>query len=222
MASLDAFYRGGPATPSDAFPPACLRTHWDPTMVVKHVLPDSHMAAPQTYDPRPATRDCFFYNTGAPAGGGPAPTLADPREGLPPTPAQFLGGPHRPAPSVGSGVFPPGGAASLSFPYSGFKPAVETDLLRVDEPATKCAGGRYIPAGGVPPANISDRRVPGSVPPREPVAPYSECWAEDDAAAWSRSSRLFFNPTRYDRTNTTPPGLYKPPSQGAIRSLPTM
>lgn len=214
--SLDDFYRGGPATVNDAFPPACLRTHWDPTMVVKHVLPDLHVAAPLSYDPRPATRDCFFYNVGAPS--GPAPAPKEPSEGLPPTPPQFLGGLHRPESSVGSGVMPPGGAASLGFPYSGFKPMIETDLLRVNEPATKCAGNRYIPTGGVPPANISDRSVPGSVPPREPPAPYSACRAQDDAAASARSSRLFFNPTRYDRTNTTPPGLYKPPSQGAMLS----
>lgn len=216
MATLDDFYRGGPASPAAAFPPACLRTHWDPTMVVKHVLPDSHIAAPHTYDPRPSVRDCFFYNTGAPGGGGPAPHPAEPSQGLPPTPPQFLGGPHRPEPSVGSGVFPPGGAASLGFPYSGFKPAVETDLLRIDEPATKCANKRYIPPHGVPLPSVSGNAVPGSVPPRVPVAPYSECRREDDAAAWARSNRLFFNPTRYDRTVMTPPGLYRPPSVGAL------
>ena len=220
MASLDDFYRGGPATPAEAFPPACLRTHWDPTMVVKHVLPDFHVAAPQTYDPRPAVRNCVFYNTGAPGGGGPAPHPAEPSEGLPPTPPQFLGGPHRPEPSVGSGVFPPGGAASLGFPYSGFKPAVETDLLRIDEPATKCAQKRYIPPHGLPLPSVSGNAVPGSVPPRVPVAPYSECRQEDDAAAWNRSNRLFFNPTRYDRTVMTPPGLYRPPSVGALPTPP--
>lgn len=221
MASLDDFYRGGPATPAEAFPPACLRTHWDPTMVVKHVLPDSHIAVPRTYDPRPAVRDCFFYNTGAPGGGGPAPHPAEPSQGLPPTPSQFLGGPHRPEPSVGSGVFPPGGAASLGFPYSGFKPAVETDLLRIDEPATKCAQKRYIPPHGVPLPSVSGNAVPGSVPPRAPVAPYSECRREDDVGAWARSDRLFFNPTRYDRTVMVPHGLYRPPSVGAVRTLPT-
>lgn len=238
MASLDDFYRGGP----EAFPPACLRTHWDPTMVVAHVLPDFHMAAPQTYDPRPAVRNCFFYNTGAPGGGGPAPHPAEPAQGLPPTPPQFLGGPHRPEPSVGSGVFPPGGApfagigegasdrpafsrpggaASRGFPYSGFKPAVETDLLRIDEAATKCAEKRYVPPHGMPLPSVSGNAVPGSVQPRVPVAPYSECRREDDAVAWARSSRLFFNPTRYDRTTMTPPGLYRPPSINAVREPPS-
>ena len=247
MTSLDDFHSGGPK----AFPPACLRTHWDPTMVVAHVLPDFHIAtAGQTYDPRSAVRDCFFYYTGAPvfSHGGPAPHPAEPSQGLPPTPPQFLGGPHRPKSSVGSGVFPPGGAASISFPFSGFKPAVETDLLRVDEPATKCAQKRYIPPNGMPLPSVSGNEVPGSLPPRAPVAPYSECRREDDAAAWERSNRLFFNPTRYDRTTMAPsvrpraerleapppktavgvpsvrpraePRLYRPPSLGAVREPP--
>jgi len=42
------------------------------------------------------------------------------------------------------------------------------------------------------------------------------CRAADDEAAWNRSARLFYNPTKYDRTTDVPPGVYQASSRGAL------
>ena len=50
------------------------------------------------------------------------------------------------------------------------------------------------------------------------VTTSTHCRAEDDQAAWERSSRLFFNPTRYDRTAMVPAtGLRQAESKMALR-----
>jgi hypothetical protein len=213
--NLAAFYAGGPRTVTQAFPPACLRTHWDPTMVVKHVLPD--FRAVQPLDPRPASKICFAYHYSS---AGDAPLPPPPKSTLPPTPQQFLGGLHRPAGRTTPGdVWPPGGAAELGFPYRGFKPDVETDVLRIDEPLTKCAEKRYIPPGGTPAPRDSTDVVEGSPAVARPevlAGPHAGCREEDDVEAWARSDRLFFNPTKYDRTITVPPGLKLATSRHAL------
>lgn len=205
--ALGDFYDKGPKTTAGAFPPACLRTHWDPTMVVKHVLPDFYLAG--VLDPRPASKICFAYHHSS---AGDAPLPIQPPPTLPPTPPQFLGGLHRPAPTVGGKVFPPGGAAEINFPYRGFRADVETDVLRIDEPLTKCAEKRYIPPQGVPAARDFTDVVEGSTPPPPPEVlggPHAGCREADDAAAWARSDRLFFNPTKYDRSAGVPPGTVR-------------
>jgi hypothetical protein len=45
----------------------------------------------------------------------------------------------------------------------------------------------------------------------------TNCRAEDDQEAWNRSARLFFNPTRYDRTTMVPAGLKQAESKMALR-----
>jgi hypothetical protein len=212
---LSAFYDGGPKTTAEAFPPACLRTHWDPTMVVKHVLPDFYAAQP--LDPRPATKVCFAYHH---TSAGDAPLPAQPPPSVPSTPPQFLGGLHRPEPPHLTGkVWPPGGAAELGFPYRGFKPDVETDVLRIDEPLTKCAEKRYIPPNGTPAARDFTNVVEGSTQPSPPEVlggPHAGCREADEAEAWARSDRLFFNPTKYDRTMAVPPGVRQASSRHAL------
>jgi hypothetical protein len=204
---LKEYYNGGPQTTAEAFPPACLRTHWDPTMVVKHVLPDFYAAG--TLDPRPAAKICFAYHYSS---AGDAPLPAEPRSTLPPTPPQFLGGLHAPGPTVGGAVWPPGGHAKINFPSRGYKVDVETDVQRIDEPLTKCAEKRFIPPGGVPaPRDFTDA-VEGSSPPGPPEVlggPRAGCREADDAEAWARSDRLFFNPTKYDRSTMVPPGAVR-------------
>jgi hypothetical protein len=222
--SLADFYAGGPRTTAAAFPPACLRTHWDPTMVVKHVLPNFQIGG-QLLDPRPASKICFQYHHTS-AGDAPLPgEFALPT--VPETPSEFLGGLQRPgaaaalAAARAARIVPPGGAAGLSFPYGRYNVDAETDVLRVDEPLTRCAERRYIPSHGVPAPADSTNVIPGSHPPAAPDVLYTPhpagCRAADDAAAWERSSRLFFNPTRYDRTTYVPPNLKRAES---IHALP--
>ena len=222
-AQLAEFYAGGPRTTAAAFPPACLRTHWDPTMVVKHVLPNFQIGG-QLLDPRPAAKICFQYHHTS-AGDAPLrgefalPSVSD-------TPQQFLGGLQRPdaaaalARAAAARVVPPGGAAGLSFPYARYNVTAETDVLRVNEPLTRCAEKRYMPPHGVPAPADSTNVVPGSLPPAAPevlnVPHPAGCREADDIAAWERSSRLFFNPTKYDRTAYVPPNLMRAASLHAL------
>ncbi len=47
--------------PADFFPAVCLKTHWDPTAILKRTLPEGYV--PQPTDPRPWTRICMEYTT---------------------------------------------------------------------------------------------------------------------------------------------------------------
>lgn len=208
--SLDEFYMTGPRAPREAFPPACLRTHWDPTMIVKHVLPDFQTPIPEL-DPRPAAFICTSYHVRSP---GDAPLLQKPPSTIPITPPEFLGGAKRPVTSSSpSYVFPPGSRAMYGAPFQGYNSEAESDLFRISEKLTKCAEKRYIPTHGIPADNSIINIVPDSLPvPAITVlqGPRAGCREEDDKAAQERSSRLFFNPTRYDRTNTNPASIRHP------------
>ena len=195
MASLNAYYEGGPKTWNEAFPPVCLTTHWDPTALTNHVLPQQAQRN-LALDPRPSAKICTEYydesagdatlNTSTP----PPPEIPAALRGInaPPQPQ------HKPSDYA---LFPPGGAASYGFPYQGYETQVnaESDLQRLDEPLTRCAEKRYIPRGGLPAQGVSIKGQAG-------------CRNQDDQAAWDRSARLFFNPTRYDRTTMVPKNLY--------------
>jgi hypothetical protein len=47
--------------PADFFPAVCLKTHWDPSAILRHTLPGGYV--PQPLDPRPWTRICMEYTT---------------------------------------------------------------------------------------------------------------------------------------------------------------
>jgi hypothetical protein len=219
MASeLDEFYSGGPRTFAEAFPPVCIRSHWDPTMITARVLPQAGMQANLALDPRESFRICTQYFT---ASAGDAPLAAAPVPPPPAIPAELRGGPHRPM--TGHGFFyPPGGAASTGFPYKGFHSDTESDILRLDEPLTKCAEMRYMPRNGFPAPTMGTNTITG-IDQRPAMDSHllntgtlAGCREADDRAAAERSSRLFFNPTRYDRTIGVPKNLRRAESQGAV------
>lgn len=219
MSSLDAFYSGGPKTTQEAFPPVCIRTHWDPTRLTTHVLPNFTHPVQQALDPRPAARICAQYYTTSP---GDTP-LAMPNETPLAIPKAFLGG------ALASGrqpssVFPPGGAAGRSFPYADYAHAInsESDLYRLDEPLTKCGERRWM---GPPARIIATNVVPNSdtsilSASALEVRTQAGCRNADDEVAWNRSARLFFNPTKYDRSTNVPGNLYLAESQGALACKP--
>jgi hypothetical protein len=226
-ATLDEYYQGGPKDWNEVFKATCIKSHWDPTMVVEHVLPKfQHDMA---LDPRQSVRNCYVYYNTSP---GDAQVKDYPVMEPQQAPHYLLGGPHRPntyeKPQIVAlqnvPVFPPGGAASLGFPYDKFNANAETDVLRIDEPLTKCAEKRYIPPGGIPAPSIQNRDVPGVYlgdsstlsPLLTRVSKQAGCRNQDDEQAWNRSARLFFNPTKYDRTITVPPNLYQPSSHNAL------
>jgi hypothetical protein len=227
-AALSEAYSSGPKDWQEVFNNTCVKTHWDPTMVVQHILPKfQHTMA---MDPRPSTRNCYVYYNSSP---GDAPTPTYPQNTPPPIPDYLLGGPHRPIyPVVGlpptsqKPVFPPGGQASISFPYMGYEDNVnkESVLFILNEDLSRCANKKYIPPGGHPPPGMATNHIPGASfansttlsPGVNTVLTKTGCRAQDDELAWNRSARLFFNPTKYDTTITDPPDLYKPSSHNAL------
>ncbi len=205
--SLDEQFGGGPKSFQEAFPPFCISTAtWDPTRVVKNVLPDPNTPVPpQVLDPRQAVQVCRQYYTESPADSLPAGVLeADVPLPIPPAlqgPVAFM----RPEASRLPAPVPPGGAAGLGAPYSVWAAEVdrEADLLRLGEKLTKCKELRYRPQ---PAQLIADQTnmVPGAqeVPtfaPVQRVVGTTGCREADDNSAWNRSGRMFFNCTRQDR-----------------------
>ncbi len=218
--SLNDFYAGGPTSFQEAFPPICITTHWDPTLVSRHVLPQQ-ASAPLAEDPRQAVRICTSYYSLA---------REDKERTIPPAPLQFIA-PHgglasqsqpqeklnipatlfgpaiyqRPVENSGLTATPPGGAAGRGAPYEVYAESVgdEADLWRLNEPLTRCKERRYRPGPSVP--TDSTNTLPhvshelGLSPYATHIQTTTGCRAADDEAAWNRSGRLFFNHTRYDR-----------------------
>jgi hypothetical protein len=206
MSSLDDFYKGGPKTTAEAFPPICLRSHWNPTMVTNHILPSMPLHNSLALDPRPSTKICTtYFNSSA----GDAP-LSNPSQDTPlEIPTSLRGGPQRKEP-LPSAVMPPGGAASRGFPYGNFDPEEESELSLLYYPLTKCSEGRYIPVKYAPATNELQGVRQKFTDKALDVASLAGCRGADDDAAWQRSSRMFMNPTRYDRTTDVPTGLRGP------------
>jgi hypothetical protein len=216
MSDIQTAYANGPKTWNDAFPPLCLRTHWDPTAVSQMILPGAAQRQ-LVLDPRPASMICRQYYTTSP-GDGPIQSSEFQTMSIP---ASLRGGSNRPDAALPQVPFPPGGAAGLGFPYTGFNSQTESDLLRLRETLTKCAEKRYIPPNGVPASDMGIHTILGADQTPHIVANVvktsTNCRAEDDATAWERSSRLFFNPTRYDRTTMVPASLKQAESKKALR-----
>ena len=214
-ASLDEFYAGGPKTWQEAFPPFCVKTHWDPTALTNYVLPNAKKQPDLAMDPRPSTRICYvYYNISA----GDAPLANPPVDARPVIPAAYRNNsavPQRRAPPpVADPVMPPGGAASTGFPFAGYNAEAETEVEIRDLPLSRCAERKYIPKGG-PRASMGSHDLPGAdlsnrsslSPLLTTVTKIAGCREADDAENDKRSSRLFFNPTRYDRTTMVPSNL---------------
>jgi hypothetical protein len=223
METLKTFYEGGPETWNEAFPPICVKSHWDPTMVTSHILPTVQRNLAE--DPRPSTKICTsYYNTSMGDAGIPDSYEDKPLN----IPSAFLGGFKRPVSenAKSSTVMPPGGSASLGFPFSVYQQRVnqESDVLRLNEPLTRCAEKRYIPNGGLPAPTTSTNKIPDADISQSsllsPLATFVKtqagCRNEDDQESWNRSARLFFNPTRYDRTKNVPAGTFVAPSGAAL------
>jgi hypothetical protein len=214
MSTLDEFYQSD----LHALPPICLRTHWDPTAVAKHVLPTT---APTQLplDPRQATKICYgYYHTSF----GDPKTKENKNDPSPTIPPALLGGAWQSPQSTPSPVFPPGGAASLGFPYKDFSSKTESDLQLLQYPMTKCSERKYLPPNRQAPVSMSTNIVPGSnndalSPLATAVVKQAGCRNHDDSEAWNRSARLFYNPTKYDRTQNVPAGLKIPESNKTLR-----
>jgi len=220
MSTLGEFYEGGPRTWNEAFPPICLRTHWDPTAVTKHVLPTTGPVS-LPLDPRQATKICYgYYHTSF--GDPVSESSMNKSDPTPEIPSALLGNQFQ-APQISSSpVFPPGGAASKGFPYTGFNAKAEADLQLLRYPLTRCSESKYLPPNREAPASMSMNTIPGAAnntisPLATAVVKQAGCRQEDDEKAWNRSARLFYNPTKYDRTQNVPAGLLVAGSNKTLR-----
>jgi hypothetical protein len=167
--------------------PVCPLWHWDATAVTRHILPPKEIERPTlAEDPRSSVKNCTRYS-----------------------PYEF---------TEGRGHVPlfPGGAPSISMPYEQYMENVqrESDLFRLDEDLTRCPQRRYIPTNPALYKHDPLRATPLKTHYPKPLeVPHpAGCREADDQAAAARSSRLFFNPTRYDR-------MYSPRQDQAKNAL---
>jgi hypothetical protein len=168
--------------PQDFFPPVCNQFHFDPTQVIKHVLPEQTYNIPLPLDPRPWTKVCLEYVNSTT--NEPAPSI-DPNIAFPA--GGFFQDPNRYLASVDS----------------------ESQLRRLDQPLRKCDAGQYEPNPKgdmfnnriLVPTNPSKfSKIPEIAMPKAvlTMGPYA-CRAEADAINMEVSNKPFFNATKQER-----------------------
>lgn len=176
----------GNASTRDLFPPVCLTYHWDPTAVLRRVVPQGP-AVPLALDPRPWAKVCLEYvNSGQSSEQAPAP----PKDMVFPSGGEF---------------YPPGRYSS----------AIDNESLlrRLDRPLGTCDVRQYEPneRGDMYTPNrlVPDRKQQPTTDMVKELAmprallragPY-DCRQEADQNNWSRSTNLFNNATKQQRYN---------------------
>ena len=167
---------------SEMFPPVCLKTHWDPTEMIRRILPHQRVSLPQ--DPRPLVRVCKQYRTSGPAEVAPLP----PSHMVFPTGGQF---------------YPPGRYSS--------RIDDESILRTLDQPLNKWGASQYIPEEDstmyVAGSTVPNRQPVSNAFVAELAMPQAllrtderTCRSENDTLYFERSGRLFNNPTKQDRS----------------------
>ena len=168
--------------PQNFYPPVCNQFHFDPTQMLKHVLPEEPYNIPLPLGPRPWTKVCLEYvnsTTNEPAP-NIDPNIAFPAGGLFQDPNRYLA-------SVDS----------------------ESQLRRLNQHLRKCDAGQYEPNNNgdmfnsrilVPTTNKFNQEIPEIAMPKAllTAGPY-KCRAEADAVNVSLSTKPFFNATKQDR-----------------------
>ena len=163
------------------FPPVCLKTHWDPTKMLRHILPQQKVDLPQDF--RPWVKVCKNYVTSG-------PPIAAP---MPPNNMVF---------PMGGEFYPPGRySANID---------KESVLKTLDRPLdTWCPSTQYIPKE-TSNMYVAGSTVPNRSPVSPFVSELSmpqallrtdiyTCRSENDTKYFDRSARLFNNPTKQDR-----------------------
>ena len=162
------------------FPPVCLKSHWDPTQMLRHILPQQRVALPLDF--RPWTKVCKNYVTSAAQEDAP----------MPPSNMVF---------PTGGAFYPPGRyAAAID---------KESTLRTLDQRLNRsCPTSQYIPsqasnmyiAGSTVPDRPSDTLVSELAMPAALLRVNGvTCRSANDSANFQRSGRLFHNPTKQDR-----------------------
>ena len=168
--------------PENFYPPVCNQFHFDPTLMIKHTLPEQNYNIPLPLDPRPWTKICLEYVNSTT--NEPAPKV-DPNIAFPA--GGFFQDPNRYLNSIDS----------------------ESQLRRLNQPLRKCDAGQYEPNNSgdmfnsrilVPTTNKFNQEIPEIAMPKAllTAGPYT-CRAEADAVNMSLSTKPFFNTTKQDR-----------------------
>jgi hypothetical protein len=188
---------------ADLFPPVCLRSHWDPTQMLRHILPQQQVALPQDF--RPLVKMCRGP-TAAP-GRVLGALKGDKRvEG----PMEYVtSGPAVSSPMPpNSMVFPTGGTF---YPPGRYAAAVDTEsvLRTLDRRLNRdCLTADYIPSlsstlyddSRTLPDRTARRTITELEMPQALLRLNGEtCRSSNDSAYFERSGRLFNNPTKQDR-----------------------
>lgn len=190
--------------PADFFPPVCLQTHWDPTMILKRTLPDGYV--PQSTDPRPWTRICMEYTT---AGEQDAAPEVNPAIVMP------MGGQFYPASKYKEAI------------------DNESKLHWLDRPLGTCEGNQWQPnergdmfnsrllvperKGAIDSTKIEELAYPKALLRSGPY----DCRAENDAYAVLQSSDYMFNnATKQDRYKQMNKGSKPAPPAESLKAAP--
>lgn len=171
-----------PTVKGNLFPPVCLTSHWDPTKMLRHILPTRHVTLPEDF--RPLVKVCMEYKTSAPTREAP----------LPPADMVF---------PMGGGVYPPGRYSAAIDQES----VLRTLDQRLDR---ACTTSQYVPSAKsnmyVAGSTLPDRKAITNQFVAELSMPQAllrndglTCRSANDTAYFERSGRLFHNPTKQDR-----------------------
>lgn len=161
------------------FPPVCLRSHWDPEMIIRRSLPSARVSLP--LDPRPLTKVCMEYVTDAPF--EMAPKVPD------------------------SLVFPSGGVFYPPTRYRAAVDR-ESELRRLERPLGLCEDAQFTPQKNMftPNATVPDRGVQNDRFIQELAFPMAlmrsgtyECRRENDLEAIALNDKMFNNATKQNR-----------------------
>jgi len=170
-------------TAKGLFPPVCLRSHWDPTQMLKrYILPNQQVELPLDF--RPYVKVCKDYVTSGPAVKAPMPPK--------------------------NMVFPSGGEF---YPPGRYSAAIndESKLHYLDRTLNKwCQTKEFVPSVRsdmyVPNATVVRWNRPDSGFVQELAMPQAvlredgwTCRTKNDIDHWNKSPRLFNNPTKQDR-----------------------
>ena len=183
---------------ADFFPPVCLRSHWDPTQILRRTLPQQQVSLP--LDIRPLVKMCHGPSTPGLLGmRGTARTVEGPMQYVTSGPAE-----SSPMPPAGM-VFPMGGTF---YPPGRYAAAVDREsvLKALDRPLGRDTSN-YIPSLdsslyhiSVLPPRTARRTVTELEMPQALLRLNGEtCRSSNDSAYFQRSGRLFMNPTKQDR-----------------------
>jgi len=176
------------------FPPLCLRSHWDPQMIIRRTLPAVPLATP--LEPRPWTKICLNYVTSRDFEDAPRPND------------------HMVMPSGGTNYPPSRYREAVDN---------ESLLRRLDRPLGTCEAAQYkVPKSGdmFRPNSTVEQREPNSRFIQELAFPMAcmrnadyDCRSQVHNEAWNRSGSMFNNATKQERYAVSRPDLVKPPSQ---------